>query len=47
MENNQSSGRQAQQIDFPSLWFLARGAQVLVAVVFAKMIFLASGPACF
>jgi hypothetical protein len=43
VENNQSSGRRAQQIDFPSLWFLARGAQVLVAVVFAKMIFLASG----
>jgi hypothetical protein len=43
VENNQSSGRRAQQIDFPSLWFLARGAQLLVAVVFAKMIFLALG----
>jgi hypothetical protein len=43
VENNQSSGLRAQQIDFPSLWFLARGAQVLAAVVFAKMIFLDSG----
>jgi hypothetical protein len=43
VESKHSSGHRAQQIDFPSLWFLARGAQMLVAVVFAKMIFLASG----
>jgi hypothetical protein len=43
MENNQSSGRRAQQIDFSPLWFLARGAQVLVAVLFAKVIYLGSG----
>jgi hypothetical protein len=43
VENDHSSGRRAEQIDFPALWFLARGAQALAAVVFAKMIFLASG----
>ena len=43
MENDQPSGRRPEQIDFPALWFLTRGAQMLVAVVFAKMIFLASG----
>ena len=47
MENEQSGGSRSQQIDSPSLWFLARGAQVLVAVVFAKMIFLASGTEAF
>lgn len=43
MENMQPSGRRPEQIDFPTLWFLARGAQVLIAVVFSKMVFLASG----
>jgi hypothetical protein len=43
VENDQPSGRRPEQIDFPTLWFFARGAQVLVVVVFAKMIFLASG----
>ena len=43
MENDRPSGRRPEQIDFPALWVLTRGAQVLVTVVFAKMIFLASG----
>jgi len=47
MEKDQSSESRAEQIDSPSLWFLARGAQLLVAVVFAKMIFLASGTEAF
>jgi hypothetical protein len=47
MEKDQAGGSRAQQIDSPSLWFLARGAQVLVAVVFAKIIFLASGTESF
>jgi hypothetical protein len=47
MENEQSGGSRSQQIDSPSLWFLARGAQVLLAVVFAKIVFLASGTESF
>ena len=43
MENDQPIGRRPEQIDFPTLWLLSRGAQVLVAVVFAKVIYLGSG----
>jgi hypothetical protein len=43
VENDRPSGRRPEQIDFPALWVLTRGAQVLVTVVFAKMIFLAWG----
>jgi len=43
VKNDQPSGRRPEQIDFPVLWFLTRGAQVLVAVIFAKMAYLELG----
>lgn len=43
MESGQPSGRRPEQIDFPALWVLTRGAQVLLAVVIAKAIYLVSG----
>jgi hypothetical protein len=43
VENDQPSGRRPEQIDFPVLWFLTRGAQVLVAVIFAKMAYVELG----
>ena len=43
MENGQPSGRRPEQIDSPVLWFLTRGAQVLVAVIFAKVAYVELG----
>jgi hypothetical protein len=43
VESDQPSGRRPEQIDFPALWFVTRGAQVLLAVVIAKAIYLVSG----
>ena len=43
MENGQPSGRRPEQIDFPALWVLTRGVQLLLAVVSAKAIYLGLG----
>jgi hypothetical protein len=40
MEDGQSRGERTDQIDFPVLWVLVRGAQILLAVIFAKQIYL-------
>jgi hypothetical protein len=43
VEHDQPSGRRPEQIDFPTLWVLTRGAQLLLAVVSAKAIYLGLG----
>ncbi|HKN73932.1 MAG TPA: hypothetical protein VJW94_02045 [Candidatus Acidoferrum sp.] len=43
MENDQPNGRRPEQIDFQPLWVLTRGAQALIAVICAKVIYLVSG----
>jgi hypothetical protein len=43
VDDEQLKGGRPEQIDFPPLWYLARGAQVLVAVVFAKGAYLNRG----
>jgi hypothetical protein len=43
VENDQPSGRRPEQIDFPPLWVLTRGAQLLLAVASAKAIYLGLG----
>jgi|GEM_PF-5500510 len=40
MENDDCNRGRPEQMDFPPLWFVARGVQVLVAVLFAKTIYL-------
>ena len=47
MENDQPSGRRPEQIDFPVLWVLTRGAQLLLGVISAKAIYLGLGTAYF
>ncbi len=43
MEDGQSKRRGADQIDFPALWVLVRGAQVLLIVIYAKFAYLSVG----
>jgi hypothetical protein len=43
MENGKSKGRSADQIDFPALWVLVRGVQILLTVIFAKFAYLSLG----
>jgi hypothetical protein len=43
VNQTESDGNKPAQIDFPPLWFLVRGAQVLVTIFFAKTIYLARG----
>jgi len=43
MIDAQASGGRADQIDFPVLWYLVRGSQILVAVMFAKLTYLSLG----
>ncbi len=40
MEDGQSKGRSVDQIDFPALWVLVRGVQILLIVIFAKFAYL-------
>jgi hypothetical protein len=47
LENDQPSGRRPEQIDFPALWVLTRGAQLLLGVISAKAIYLGLGTAYF
>jgi hypothetical protein len=43
MESEQSNGRSAGQIDYPILWALVRGAQILLTVIYAKFAYLSLG----
>jgi hypothetical protein len=43
MEDGKSRGERTDQIDFPVLWVLVRGAQILLAVIFAKQTYLSMG----
>jgi hypothetical protein len=40
MADERTNGGRAYQIDFPVLWYLLRGAQILFAVVFVKLTYL-------
>jgi hypothetical protein len=43
MKGGQSRGGGTDQIDFPVLWVLVRGAQILLTVIFAKQTYLSKG----
>jgi hypothetical protein len=43
MEDRQSERRRPDQIDFPVLWFIVRGVQMLLIVFYAKVTYLARG----
>jgi hypothetical protein len=43
MEDGQSKRRNADQIDFPALWALVRGVQILIIVILAKFTYLLLG----
>ncbi len=43
MEDGQSKGRKADQIDFPIMWAVVRGAQILLVVVESKQVYLSLG----
>jgi hypothetical protein len=40
VEDGQSKGRSADQIDFPILWVVVRGTQILLTVIYAKLTYL-------
>jgi hypothetical protein len=43
MEEGQSKGRSADQIDFPIMWVVVRSAQILLTVIYAKLTYLSIG----
>lgn len=47
MENGHSGGKRTDQIDLPILWALARGAQALATVTYAKFAFTSFGTKSF
>jgi hypothetical protein len=47
MEDGSSKARTAEQIDFPILWVVVRGAQILLVVIYAKFAYLSLGTDAF
>src|SRR5216683_1541442 len=47
MEDGQSKGRSADQIDFPVLWVVVRGIQILLIVIYTKITYLSFGTGSF
>ncbi len=47
MEAAQSKGRHPDKIDAPILWVLVRGAQILLTVIYAKLVYLSLGTESF
>lgn len=45
--DERSGGSRPAQVDLPILWFLARGAQVLVTVIYAKFAYTSIGTEAF